>query len=116
MFKVFGREPTAVLQTVSALLAVLVTFGFDGLSAHQAALIVALLSAGISLVNAFLVRPIAPAAFTGFVTALAALLSGYGLDLSQELVGAVQVAVVAILALVVRNQVTPAADPSNSPV
>jgi hypothetical protein len=116
MFRVFGREPTAVLQAVSALLAVLVTFGFDGLSAKQAALIVAVLAAGIGVVNAVLVRPVTPAAFTAFVAALAALLTGYGLELSQELVGAVQVAVVAVLALVVRNQVTPAADPSNSPV
>jgi hypothetical protein len=108
---VFGREPTAWLQALSALLAVLVTFGWDGLSATQAALIVAALSAGIGVVNALAVRPIAPAAFTGFVAAGAALLTGYGLDLSQELVGSVQVAVVTLLALVLRSQVTPVVDP-----
>jgi len=53
------REPTLWLQTISALLAVLVTFGFTGLSATQAALIVAALSAVIGAVNAVVVRPVA---------------------------------------------------------
>lgn len=112
--KIFGREPTLVLQTVSALLAVLVTFQFSGLSAEQASLIVAALSAVIGVVNAVVVRPIAPAAFSGFVAAGAALLAGYGLDLSQELVGSVQVAVLTVLALVTRVSVTPVADPRPS--
>jgi hypothetical protein len=107
----FGREPTLVLQTISAALAVLVTFGFSGLSSTQAALIVAALSAIVGAINAALVRPVAPAAFTGLVAALAALVTGYGLDLSQELVGAAQVLVVTVLALVTRVQVTPNADP-----
>jgi hypothetical protein len=112
--KIFGREPTLILQAASALLAVLVTFGFSGLSAEQAGLIVAAISAGIGVANAVLVRPITPAAFTAFVGALAALVTSYGLDLSQELVGTVQVAVVALLALVVRVQVSPVADPRPS--
>lgn len=107
----FRREPTLYLQALSAVLAVLVTFGFDGLSATQAGLIVALVSAAIGVVNAVTTRPITPAAFTTLVAAAAALLTSYGLGLSQELVGAVQVAVVAVLTLLVRGQVTPAADP-----
>jgi len=105
------REPTLLLQAVSALLAVLVTFQFDGLSAKQAALIVAALSAVIGAVNAVTVRPIAPAAFTGLVAAGAALLTGYGLEFSQELVGSTQVLVVTLLALVTRVSVTPVTDP-----
>jgi hypothetical protein len=69
---------------------------------------VAAISALIGVINAVLVRPITPAAFTAFVGALAALVSAYGLDLSQQLVGAVQVAVVTVLALMVRGQVSPA--------
>lgn len=109
--KIFGREPTLVLQALSAVLAILVTFGFSGLSAEQAGLIVAALGAGIGVLNALLVRPVTPAAFTGLVAATAALLTSYGLDLSQELVGSVQVAVIALLALVTRVQVTPVTDP-----
>jgi len=96
--KIFGREPTLYIQALSALLGVAVTFGLPGLSATQAAAIVAVLTAATTAVNAALVRPVAPAAFTGLVTALAVLVAAYGLDVSQETVGAVQVAVVGVLA------------------
>lgn len=109
--KIFGREPTLVLQAISALLAILVSVGIPGLSAEQAALIIAALSAVIGGVNAVLVRPIAPAAFTGLVAAAFSLFAGYGLDVSQGTVGAIQVAVVTVLALLTRGQVTPKADP-----
>lgn len=112
--KLFGREPTLVIQAVSALLGVVVTFGMDGLSATQAAAIVAALTAVTAAINAALVRPVAPAAFTGLVTAVAVLVAAYGLEVSQETVGAVQVAVVGVLALLTRTQVTPAADPRQS--
>ncbi|GLY21711.1 hypothetical protein [Micromonospora sp. NBRC 101691] len=110
--KVFGREPTLYIQAISALLGVFVTFGLPGLSATQAAAIVAVLSAVLAAVNAAMVRPVAPAAFTGLVTALAVLVAAYGLDVSQETVGAVQVAVVGVLALLTRTQVSPSADPA----
>lgn len=109
--RIFGREPTIVLQTVSALLTILVSFQFDALTADQATLIVALLSAVIGAVNAALVRPVAPAAITAVFTTGAALLAGYGLELPQEMVGAVTAAVPVLLTLLTRAQVTPAADP-----
>jgi pilus assembly protein TadC len=109
--KIFGREPTLILQSLSALLSVLVAFGLPNLSAEQAALIVAALSAGIGVANGLAVRPIAPAAFVGLVGAVAALLAGYGLEASQEVVGSVSAAVVSALALLTRGQVTPNADP-----
>ncbi|WP_371409722.1 hypothetical protein OG423_14045 [Micromonospora zamorensis] len=112
--KLFGREPTLVIQAISALLGVVVTFGIDGLSAIQAAAIVAALTAVTTAINAALVRPVAPAAFTGLVTAVAVLVAAYGLEVSQETVGAVQVAVVGVLALLTRNQVTPTSDPRAS--
>lgn len=112
--KIFGREPTLYIQALSAMLGVFVTFGVDGLSATQAAAIVAVLSAVLAAVNAAMVRPVAPAAFTGLVTAVAVLVAAYGMEVSQETVGAVQVAVVGVLALLTRNQVTPAADPRAS--
>ncbi len=112
--KLFGREPTLVIQAFSAFLGVLVTFGVDGLSATQAAAIVAVLTAVTTAINAAAVRPVAPAAFTGLVTAVAVLVAAYGLNVSQETVGAVQVAVVGVLALLTRNQVTPAPDPRQS--
>lgn len=108
--KFFGREPTLYIQAISAALGVAVTFGLDGLSATQAAAIVAVLTAVTTAINAALVRPVAPAAFTGLVTAAAVLLAAYGLEVAQETVGAVQVAVIAVLALLTRTQVAPTAD------
>ena len=109
--KIFGREPTLIIQTMSAVLSVVVALGVPGLDAKQAALIIAVITAGFALVNAIVVRPIAPAAFIAFIGAGAALLAGYGLELSQQLVGSITVATVAVLALLTRGQVTPVADP-----
>jgi hypothetical protein len=103
------REPTLILQAVSAVLAILVTFNLHGLSSEQAALIVAAISAVFGVVNAVAVRPVAPAAFTGLVGAAAALLTGYGLNVSPELVASVSAAAVTVLGLLTRQQVTPAA-------
>lgn len=109
--KIFGREPTLILQTLSGLMSVLVAFGLPGLTAEQATLAIAFLTALVGVVNAVMVRPVAPPAFIAFVGAGAALLSGYGLELSQQQVGSVTVAVVSALALLTRGQVTPVADP-----
>lgn len=108
--KVFGREPTLVLQVVSAVLSFLVASGF-GLTTEQAALIVAAISAVFGVVNAIMVRPFAPAAFTGLVGALAALAVGFGLNVSPEVVGTVNGLVLAVLGFLTRVQVTPTSDP-----
>lgn len=108
------REPALLLNVAAALLGLIVTFGVDWLSAEQAALIVAALNAGFGVLTAVLTRPIAPAAFTAFISALAALGAAYGLEYSQENVGALNVLVLAVLAFLTRVQVSPA--PPNAPV
>lgn len=100
-------EPTVWLQSASALVGLLVAYQVDWLTAEQAALVIAAVSAIFSAVNALMVRPIIPAAFTGAVAAVAALLGAYGLDFSQEQVGAIQAVVIAALTLVTRNGVIP---------
>lgn len=111
MVKIFGREPTLVIQTISALLSVFVAVGVPNLSAEQAALIIGVINAVFGVLNAVVVRPMPPAAFTGLIAAGAALLGAYGLELSQELVGTLSAAVIAVMTLLVRGQVTPVADP-----
>lgn len=108
------REPALLLNAAAALLGLVVTFGLDWLSAEQAALIVAALNALFGAATAALTRPIAPAAFTLLVSSLAALGAAYGLEYSQENVGALNVLVLAVLALLTRAQVSPA--PPNAPV
>jgi hypothetical protein len=107
--RIFGREPALIIATVSAALSLLVSFGFDGLSAEQAATIVAVISAVFAAATAAITRPIAPSAFTGLVAAAVALLAAYGLDVSQETVGALNAVVLAVLGLLTRGQVSPAA-------
>lgn len=110
--RIFGREPALILATVSASLSLLVSFGFDGLSAEQAAAIVAVLSAVFAAVTAAITRPIAPSAFTGLVAAVVVLLAAYGMDVSQETVGAVNAVILAVLGLVTRGQVSPTTAPA----
>lgn len=82
--KLLGREPTLAIGLVASVLSVLVGFNLDWPTATQAALVV-VLNAALGAVNALAVRPIAPAAVTYLVGAVAA----YGLDVSQEMVGAI---------------------------
>jgi hypothetical protein len=110
--KVFGREPTLVLQAISALLGIGVAMSLPNLSAEQAGLIIAALSAGIGAVNAFMVRPVAPTAFVGLVGAGAALLAAYGLDVSQPVVGSISAATIAVMGLLARQQVAPVDGPA----
>jgi hypothetical protein len=109
--RIFGREPALLIAVISAGLSLLVTFGF-GVSADQAGAIVAGISAVFAAVTAAATRPIAPSAFTGLVAAAAALLAAYGLDLSAEKVGAINAVVLAGLALLTRAQVTPSKEPA----
>jgi hypothetical protein len=110
-FKIFGREPTLVIGVIASILSILVCFNLDFLSAKQAALIVVALNAILGFINALAVRPIPPAAVTYLVGAIATLLAAYGLEVSQEQVGAINGAFIAILMFLTRGQVTPVADP-----
>lgn len=105
--KLWTKEPTLLIGAVSAVLAFFVTFGVEGLSGEQAGLIVGVVTAILTLINAWAVRPIAPTLFSGLITAGAALLAGYGLELGQEQVGQFQLAVVAVMTLILRGQVMP---------
>lgn len=103
----FFKEPTLWLAVLAAALNFAVTFGWDGLSAEQAAWINTAVNAVVAAVAATLTRPIAPQAFTYAVTSLAGLLGAYGLDFSQEAVGALNLLVIAVLGLLTRGQVSP---------
>ncbi|MFF4791813.1 hypothetical protein ACFY2M_19090 [Streptomyces sp. NPDC001276] len=105
--RVFGREPALIIAAISAGLSLLVTFNF-GLSAAQAGAIVAVISAVFAAATAVITRPIAPAAFTGLVAAVVALFAAYGFNVSPETVGALNAVVLAVLGLLTRAQVTPA--------
>ena len=112
--RIFGREPTVIIQSIAAALAILVSFGFKGLSAEQAGLIIAAIWAVLGAVNALATRPVAPALFISAVGAVAAVLTSYGLHVTQEQTGSIAAGLVSVIVLLTRVQVTPITDPRPS--
>ncbi|MFL6096081.1 MAG: hypothetical protein ACJ71Y_11585 [Blastococcus sp.] len=106
--KLLGREPVVVLNTLSAILGLVVTLGVTSLTAEQAGATVAVVSAILGGIAAAMTRPIAPQAFTAIVAAGATAVAAFGFEVSQETVGAVNTVVLAVLTLLTRVQVTPA--------
>jgi len=105
--KLFGREPTLWISVISSLIVLAGTFGFHWLTGQEASLIVVAINAIAGAVNAYTVRPIAPAAFTYAVGSILAVGAAYGLNLSIETVAAINATVIPILALLTRDQVAP---------
>lgn len=112
-WSIFGREPALVISFIGATLAMLVSFNV-GLTSEQAALWVGALTALAGVVTAILTRPWQPGAFTAAVAALAALATGYGLELPAGAIGTINALVLAGLALITRGEVSPvqAIDPN----
>lgn len=98
--RIFGREPALLLGVISAALSLVVTLGV-GLTSVQAGA---------------MTRPIAPAAFTGVVTAVADLLAAFHFELSAETIGALNALVLAVLTFLARGQVSPAPPREPHPV
>jgi hypothetical protein len=98
-----------VIAAIGSVVTFLVAIKVPGLYAGLGAAITTFLTATII---ALTTRPIAPPLFTAAVSAGAALFSGYGIEVSNEVVASVSALVLAGLALfAVRPQVTPAGDP-----
>ncbi|MFK8850517.1 hypothetical protein [Streptomyces sp. Ac-502] len=106
--KIFGREPVVILNTLSALLGLIVSLGITSLTAEQAGAIVGAVTAVLGAIAAALTRPIAPQAFTVAVAAGVTLVATFGYEVSQPTVGAINTLVLAVLTLLTRSQVSPA--------
>lgn len=109
--KIFGREPAIYIGAIEAIIALLVTFNFSGLSNAQAGVIVALVVAIGGLVTAFATKDALLAAITGVVKAALIVGVAYGLHISQEQMGLVLGIVAALGAAYVRTQTAPVATP-----
>jgi small basic protein len=106
--RIFGREPVVVLNTLSAVLGLVVSLSITSLTAEQSGAIVAAVSAILGAIAAVMTRPIAPQAFTAVVAAGSVLVATFGYDVSQETIGAINTLVLAGLTLLTRAQVSPA--------
>lgn len=100
-------EPVAVLNTLAAILGLVVSLGITPLTAEMAGAIVAFVTAVLGGIAAAKTRPIAPQAFTAIVAAGAVLVATFGYEVSQEVIGGVNGVVLAVLTLLTRVQVTP---------
>jgi hypothetical protein len=111
MPKLFDREPTLWIAGLNAAIMIIGTVGLKAINQEQAGLFVVVVNAIFAAINAFAVRPISPVTFTYAIGAIVALMSSYGLNLPTETVAAINMAVVPVLALLARGQVTPAETP-----
>lgn len=104
---ILGREPALWLAVLQGFLAVVVGFQWDALNAEQAALWLAATNALIMVVMAWATRPIAPTIFTNAFSIIATLLAAYGLNLGQEMVGSINLAIMAVVVLIARGEISP---------
>lgn len=103
--KILGREPALWIGVIGAAVTAVASLGLGFLSAGQGAALVAFVTA---VIIAWATEPKAPALFTGAFAALVALVSDYGIGLSDDLVAAVTGLIVAVCALIgIRPQVSP---------
>jgi hypothetical protein len=110
------REPALWLATLQAVLAAIVGFKFDWLTAEQAALWVSFVNVAIGAVMAWRTRPVAPSFFTTALSVAVTLMSAYGLHVSQEMVGTINMVIFAVVALLTRGQVSPEEDAARTGV
>lgn len=103
----FGRNPTLWIAILSNAVVLLGTFGFRWLDQAQAGLIVAAIDAVALAVNAYTVRPVAPAAFTYAVGAIVAVFGSYGFNLTPEQLAGINGLVIAFLAFLTYGNVSP---------
>lgn len=107
--KLFGREPTLWIALITSAIMFVGTLQFGWLSGDQAGLMIAAINAVAGAINAYTVRPIAPAAFTYAVAAIVAVGVSYGLEVTPEQVAAINGFVIVVLGLLTRTQVAPVA-------
>jgi hypothetical protein len=102
--RIFGREPALALNTLSAILGLLVTFNI-GLTENQAGWIVAGTSAILGAIAAALTRPIAVQAFTTLVATLASGVAAFGYEVAPT--AAINGALLAVIMFITRGQISP---------
>lgn len=104
--KWFGREPVYILAFVAVVLKLASAYGLD-VTAEQQAVIMAVLSGVVALVEAVVLRTgAAAAAIVNLAQGVLALFLGFGLELSAEQQALWMLAVEGAVALVLRREVT----------
>lgn len=104
--KIFGREPVYLLAFVAVALKLGSAYGLD-VTADQQAVIMAVLSGAVALVEAIVLRTgAAAAAIINLAQGVLALFLGFGLDMSAEQQALWMLAVEGAVAVFLRREVT----------
>ncbi|MFF8544837.1 hypothetical protein ACF060_31625 [Streptomyces werraensis] len=104
--KWFGREPVFILAFVAVVLKLASAYGV-GVSAEQQAVIMAVLSGVVALVEAVVLRTgAAAAAIVNLAQGVLALFLGFGLEMSAEQQALWMLVVEGAVALMLRREVT----------
>ena len=105
--RIFGFEPAVILYGVNALVSLLVAYGVD-LTRDQVSAITVIATAVVAIVTAVLTRPVVVSTITGAVGSLLAAVAAFGLHLSADQIGATVTVLSITLALLLRQNVSPA--------
>ncbi|MFF5261385.1 hypothetical protein ACFY4C_20775 [Actinomadura viridis] len=105
--KIFGLEPAVIAYAVNAAVALLVAYGLD-LSQDRVAAISVLSTAILTVVTAVMTRPVVVSSITAAVATALSAVAAFGLELSAEAIGATVTALSIVLALLLRQNVSPA--------
>lgn len=105
--KIFGYEPAVWLYALNAGVALLVSYGLP-LSHGQVAAVTTIATAVLTVVTALMTRPIDVSALTAAVGTGLVAAAAFGLHLSADQVGTTVAALSIVLALVLRQNVSPA--------
>ena len=107
--RIFGHEPAVWLYVINAIVAFLVTIPAVGLTAETSGYVMTIASGVVALVSAILTRPWVVSALTGALATILAGLASFGLPLTEQQSGAFVFLVSAVLGLLLRSNVSPAA-------
>ena len=113
--KLFGREPAVWLYVINAVVAFLITIPAVGLTEESAGWVMTIATGVVALLVALLTRPFVVSALTGALTTIFAGLASFGLPLTEQQTGAFVFLVSAVLGLLLRSNVSPAAATSSYP-
>lgn len=105
--KSFKLEPATILLGINAVVALLVAYGMD-LSKDQVQAITVIATAVLTVATAVMTRPFVVSAVTAAVGSLLAAVAAFGLHLSADQIGATVTALSIVLALLLRQNVSPA--------
>lgn len=109
--KIFGYEPAVILYAINSAVALLVAYGLD-LSSDQVGAVTAIATGVLAAVAAAMTRPIVVSTITGALATVLAAVAAFGLDFTGDQIGATVTGVSIVLALLLRQNVSPTGSPA----